>query len=53
MKNTFLTLTVIVIILMTYRLYLRFTANDEVDSDEVFNEYDHIDLNRIRAEVSG
>ncbi|ELH0989234.1 hypothetical protein Q9917_001869 [Staphylococcus pseudintermedius] len=38
-----------VILYIVYDYYIRRTANDEVD---MFNEYDHIDLNNIRAEVS-
>ncbi|EJA1955481.1 TPA: transcriptional regulator [Staphylococcus pseudintermedius] len=34
---------------LTEQLIIILTANDEVDA---FNEYDHIDLNDIRAEVS-
>ncbi|EJO7153720.1 transcriptional activator RinB [Staphylococcus pseudintermedius] len=35
---------------LTEQLIIILTANDDVDA---FNEYDHIDSNDIRAEVSG
>lgn len=38
-----------VILYIAYQYYIRLTANDDID---MFNEYDHIDLNNIRAEVS-
>ncbi|MDE9938813.1 hypothetical protein O0H37_00345 [Staphylococcus pseudintermedius] len=37
------------VLYIAYDYYIRRTANDEVDA---FNEYDHIDLNNVRAEVS-
>ncbi|HDK5710637.1 TPA: hypothetical protein PTC28_000628 [Staphylococcus pseudintermedius] len=43
-------ITTAVILYIVYDYYIRRNANDEVDT---FNEYDHIDLNDIRAEVSG
>ncbi|HHW5060921.1 hypothetical protein ACEUW3_07620 [Staphylococcus pseudintermedius] len=42
-------ITIAVILYIAYDYYIRLTANDEVD---MFNEYDHINLNNIRAEVS-
>ncbi|EJE4550665.1 hypothetical protein CRB13_000612 [Staphylococcus pseudintermedius] len=42
-------ITIAVILYIAYQYYIKRTANDEVD---MFNEYDHIDLNNIRAEVS-
>ncbi|HEC2148463.1 TPA: hypothetical protein R1951_002509 [Staphylococcus delphini] len=42
-------ITIAVILYIAYQYYIRSTANDEID---MFNEYDHIDLNNIRAEVS-
>lgn len=35
---------------LTEQAIIILTANDDVDA---FNEYDHINLNDIRAEVSG
>ncbi|EHL7194214.1 hypothetical protein WCQ58_04385 [Staphylococcus pseudintermedius] len=43
-------ITTAMILYIAYQYYIKRTANDEVDA---FNEYDHIDLNDIRAEVSG
>lgn len=34
---------------LTEQLIIILTANDDIDT---FNEYDHINLNNIRAEVS-
>ncbi|MFP4946295.1 hypothetical protein ACJV2Z_06845 [Staphylococcus pseudintermedius] len=42
-------ITIAVILYIAYQYYIKRTANDEVDA---FNEYDHIDLNNVRAEVS-
>ncbi|EIZ4619431.1 hypothetical protein MPU10_001029 [Staphylococcus pseudintermedius] len=42
-------ITSAVVLYIAYDYYIRRTANDEVDT---FNEYDHIDLNNVRAEVS-
>ncbi|MFB3234212.1 hypothetical protein PF260_08445 [Staphylococcus pseudintermedius] len=42
-------ITIAVILYIAYQYYIKRTANDEVDT---FNEYDHIDLNNMRAEVS-
>ncbi|EJA1922996.1 hypothetical protein CXQ66_RS02250 [Staphylococcus pseudintermedius] len=42
-------ITTAMILYIAYQYYIKRTANDEVDA---FNEYDHIDLNDIRAEVS-
>lgn len=38
-----------VVLYIAYDYYIRRTANDDIDT---FNEYDHIDLNNMRAEVS-
>ncbi|ENR2606798.1 hypothetical protein ACNQKK_001845 [Staphylococcus pseudintermedius] len=43
-------ITTAMILYIAYQYYIILTANDDVDA---FNEYDHIDLNDIRAEVSG
>lgn len=43
-------ITTAMILYIAYQYYIKRTANDDVDA---FNEYDHIDLNDIRAEVSG
>lgn len=42
-------ITIAMILYIAYQYYIKRTANDDVDA---FNEYDHIDLNDIRAEVS-
>lgn len=42
-------ITTAMILYIAYQYYIKRTANDDVDA---FNEYDHIDLNDIRAEVS-
>lgn len=42
-------ITTAMILYIAYQYYIKRTANDEVDA---FNEYDHIDLNDIRAEVT-
>lgn len=42
-------ITIIAILYIAYDYYIRRTANDDID---MFNEYDHINLNNIRAEVS-
>ncbi|MBJ8215204.1 transcriptional activator RinB [Staphylococcus pseudintermedius] len=42
-------ITTALILYIAYQYYIKRTANDEVDA---FNEYDHIDLNNVRAEVS-
>ncbi|WP_224398253.1 hypothetical protein [Staphylococcus delphini] len=39
----------IAILYIAYQYYFKHTANDDIDT---FNDYDHIDLNNIRAEVS-
>ncbi|UXS43755.1 hypothetical protein [Staphylococcus delphini] len=44
-----LTIAIVVILYITYQYYIKRTANDDIDT---FNEYDHIHLNNIRAEVS-
>ncbi|EJL1283642.1 hypothetical protein O0G78_04475 [Staphylococcus pseudintermedius] len=44
-----LIIATIAILYIAYQYYIKRTANDEVDA---FNEYDHIDLNNVRAEVS-
>ncbi|UXS30198.1 hypothetical protein MUA33_05340 [Staphylococcus delphini] len=44
-----LIITTIAILYIVYQYYIKRTVNDEVDT---FNEYDHIHLNNIRAEVS-
>ncbi|EIS6533708.1 hypothetical protein LN325_000419 [Staphylococcus pseudintermedius] len=42
-------ITSAVVLYIVYDYYIRRTANDDIDT---FNEYDHIDLNNMRAEVS-
>ncbi|HCT0423851.1 hypothetical protein [Staphylococcus pseudintermedius] len=42
-------ITTAMILYIAYQYYIKRTANDEVDA---FNEYDHIYLNNLRAEVS-
>ncbi|WP_203232853.1 hypothetical protein [Staphylococcus ursi] len=42
-------ITSAVILYVAYQYYIKRTANDDIDT---FNLYDHIDLNNIRAEVS-
>ncbi|WP_214540370.1 hypothetical protein [Staphylococcus pseudintermedius] len=42
-------ITTAMILYIAYQYYIKRTANDEVDA---FNEYDHIDLNNFKAEVS-
>lgn len=42
--------TVLLTSFVLYELYIRLTANDEVDAS--FSPFDQIDLNSIRAEVS-
>ncbi|WP_181022430.1 transcriptional activator RinB [Staphylococcus pseudintermedius] len=42
-------ITTAVILYITYQYYIKRTANDDIDT---FNEYDHINLNNMRAEVS-
>ncbi|ENO0907966.1 hypothetical protein ACA547_000080 [Staphylococcus pseudintermedius] len=42
-------ITTAMILYIAYQYYIKRTANDEVDA---FNEYDHIDLNNVRAEVT-
>ncbi|WP_439670217.1 hypothetical protein [Staphylococcus pseudintermedius] len=42
-------ITTAMILYIAYQYYTKRTANDEVDA---FNEYDHIDLNNVRAEVT-
>ncbi|UXS22598.1 hypothetical protein PYH72_09860 [Staphylococcus delphini] len=44
-----LIIATVVILYITYQYYIKRTANDDIDT---FNEYDHIHLNNIRAEVS-
>ncbi|WP_019166758.1 transcriptional activator RinB [Staphylococcus delphini] len=44
-----LIITTAVILYIAYQHYIKRTANDDIDT---FNEYDHIHLNNIRAEVS-
>lgn len=43
-------MTVLALAFVAYKLYIRLTANDEVD--ESFNAYDQFDLNSIKPEVS-
>ncbi|EKC6435480.1 hypothetical protein ACB385_001169 [Staphylococcus pseudintermedius] len=42
-------ITTAMILYIAYDYYIRLTANDDID---MFNEYDHIHLNNIRAEVT-
>ncbi|QUM66188.1 hypothetical protein [Staphylococcus delphini] len=42
-------ITIAVILYIVYYYYIRLTANDDIDK---FNEYDHMHLNNMRAEVS-
>lgn len=43
-------MTVLALMFVAYKLYLRFTANDEVD--EGFSVLDQFNLNDFRPEVS-
>ncbi|WP_196231985.1 hypothetical protein [Staphylococcus delphini] len=43
-----LIITTIAILYIAYQYYIKRTANDNIDT---FNEYDHINLSNIRAEV--
>ncbi|UXR77644.1 hypothetical protein [Staphylococcus sp. IVB6227] len=49
-KKTELLMSAILFILSVYELYVRLTANDEVD--EAFSMLDQFDLNSIKPEVS-
>ncbi|SUM57042.1 Uncharacterised protein [Staphylococcus microti] len=49
-KKAELLISAILFILSVYELYVRLTANDEVD--EAFSMLDQLDLNNFRAEVS-
>ncbi|QUM68623.1 hypothetical protein IPU22_08540 [Staphylococcus delphini] len=42
-------ITIAVILYIAYQYYIKRNANDDIDK---FNEYDHMHLNNMRAEVS-